>query len=244
MKRLVPNLAIIALGALILAGCGTGNRQPAAASSTAVGSTDAHTITTRGIGKVTGVPDTLTVILGVQTQDPSAKAALDANNQKANALIGTLKGKGVSAKDLQTSGLSIEPTYNEKSTKITGYQVTNTLKATLHNLTGAGVLIDAAANAAGDSIRLQQISFSIGDDTALLAQARSQAVIQAKAQAGQIAKAAGTKLARIRSISDLPTSGQARVYTDLAMASAARSTPIEVGSQELSVTVDITYDIE
>jgi hypothetical protein len=45
--------------------------------------------------------------------------------------------------DLQTSGLSIQPTYNR--TVITGYQVTNTVTAQLHNLAGAGALIDGAS---------------------------------------------------------------------------------------------------
>ena len=50
-----------------------------------------------------GTPDTLRVVLGVETRAPSAKDALAANNDKANALIDTLKQKGVAAKDIENA---------------------------------------------------------------------------------------------------------------------------------------------
>jgi uncharacterized protein YggE len=241
MKPVLRMAAISALGALALTGCGGGSSKTAAAATDQVGATDTHSVTTRGTGMVRGVPDTLTVTLGVQTQAPTAKGALDDNNQKANALIQTLKTKGVAAKDLQTSELSIQPRYTQNGMQITGYQVTNMVTATLHNLTGAGALIDAAAGAAGDAVRVQQLSFSIGDDTALRSQARAQAVRQAQAQADQMAKAAGAKLGKIRAITELPVGGPTPVY---AMSDAkAPSMPIQPGTQDLSVMVDITYDI-
>src|SRR5207245_5918540 len=120
---------------------------------------------------------------GVQTQAASAKAALDANNQKANALVQALKSKGVKAIDLQTSELSIQPMYGDKGQQITGYQVSNMVTANLHDLARAGALIDSAAAVAGDAVRVQQVAFSIGDDTSVHAQARVQAVQQARAQA-------------------------------------------------------------
>lgn len=58
-----------------------------------------------------------------------------------------LKNKGVAAKDIQTSQLSINPTYTKE--KITGYQVTNVVTVTLHDVKNAGAIIDAAKSAAG-----------------------------------------------------------------------------------------------
>ncbi len=46
----------------------------------------------------------MTVILGVQTRADTARAALDANNAKATALIDVLKGSGVAAADLHVRG--------------------------------------------------------------------------------------------------------------------------------------------
>ena len=215
---------------------------PVAATSAMM--VDGHTITTRGVGKASGTPDTLTMMIGVSTRDASAKAALDANNAKAAALIDLLRKNGVAAKDLQTRQLTINPTYNDKSGSISGYQVDNVVHARLHDIARAGALLDAAASAVGNAVRVQQIAFSIDDDSALRAQARSQAVSQAKAQAAQIAKAAGVSLGRIRSIVESVDAGYPISY-DMGTAAAAGSmaVPLQAGQQELTISVEIIYDI-
>src|SRR3954452_25092243 len=100
-------VAVAAVSGLALAGCAKDGPKPAGASPAAAVSTDngRPTIAARGVGEVKGTPDTLRVVLGVETQSGSARDALAQNNDKANALINTLKGKGVEAKDIQTSQL-------------------------------------------------------------------------------------------------------------------------------------------
>jgi uncharacterized protein YggE len=243
-------VAVAAVAALALAGCAKSEPKVAGAAPAANVSTDngRPSIAARGVGLVKGTPDTLRVVLGVETRSPSAKDALAANNDKANALISTLKDKGVAAKDIQTSQLSINPTYDDKGQHITGYQVNNTVTATLHDIAGAGGLIDAAAGAVGDAVRVQSIGFSIDDDSALKAEARTQAVHLAQLQAEQMAKAAGVKLGGIRLISEVPENSSVPVYdryagAPKATAGAAQPAPIEPGTQELSLTVDVVWDI-
>jgi uncharacterized protein len=218
---------------------------PVSAAAPVAASVDAHTIATRGVGKASGTPDTLTVMIGVSTHDSNAKAALDANNSKAAALIDLLRKNGVAGKDLQTRQLSINPTYDDKSATITGYQVDDVVQATLHSIARAGKLLDAAAGIAGNAVRVQQIGFSVGDDSALRAQARSQAVNQAKAQAAQIAQAAGVSLGRIRAITEQVDAGYPISYDMRAAASGSSdsSVPLQAGQQELTISVDIVYDI-
>jgi uncharacterized protein len=218
---------------------------PMAAAAPPAASADAHTIATRGVGKASGTPDTLTVMIGVSTHGSNAKAALDANNSKAAALIDLLLRNGVAAKDLQIRQLSINPTYDDKSATITGYQVDDVVQATLHSIARAGALLDAAAGIAGNAVRVQQIAFSVGNDSALRTRARSQAVTQAKAQAAQIATAAGVSLGRIRSITEQVDAGSPINYDMRAAAagSSDSSVPLQAGQQELTVSVDIVYDI-
>jgi hypothetical protein len=209
-----------------------------------VASMDAHTITTRGVGKASATPDTLTVTIGVSTQDSSAKAALDANNAKASALIELLRKNGVADKDLRTRQLSINPSYDYKSGTISGYQVDNTVQATLHNIATAGALLDAAAGVVGNAVRVRQLWFSVGDDSALRAQSRAQAVNHAKDQAAQIAKAAGVTLGPIRSITELVDYSSPSNYDmQAASGSSSASVPLQPGQQELSVSVAIIYDM-
>ena len=166
MRRIavLPVAAALA-GALLLAGCASG-------STPELGRPAPPSITTRGVGTVAGTPDTLTVVLGVQTRAPSAADALADNNTRATGLLDVLRGRGVADRDLRTSGLSISPTFDTDG-RITGYEVTNQVTATLRDVAGAGALIDAAAQAAGDAVRVQQISFGIDDDARPRAEARA-----------------------------------------------------------------------
>jgi uncharacterized protein YggE len=253
MLRARPTVAVAALAVAVLAfaACAKGDPKPAGAAPAAGVSTDngRPTIAARGVGLVKGTPDTLRVTLGVETRSASAKDALASNNDKANTLVDTLKGKGVEAKDIQTSQLSINPTYDDRGQRITGYQVDNTVTATLHDIGGAGALIDAAAGAVGDAVRVQSIGFSIDDDSTLKAEARTQAVHLAQLQAEQMAKAAGVRLGAIRLISEVPASSPmpySQAYDSIAKGSGAAGAapaPVMPGQQELSLTVDVVWDI-
>jgi uncharacterized protein YggE len=118
------------------------------------------------------------------------------------------------------------------------------LQATLHNLKTAGGLIDAAAASVGNAVRIDQMSFSVSDDSTENAQARTDAVTKAQLQAEQIAKAAGAKLGRIRTITEQPPQqDQPNFDATAARLPAASSVPILAGQLTVNVSVQITYDI-
>jgi uncharacterized protein YggE len=150
---------------------------------------------------------------------------------------------GVAKKDIQTRQLDIQPVYAPKSQTITGYQVTNTVRATMRALSSAGAAIDAAARAAGNAVRVEQLTFSIGDQSKLLAAARVQAVQQAKAQAAAMAAAAGAKLDQVRTLAEVTDSYNSQDYPKASFNASSASVPIEAGTQTLTVSVDVTYNI-
>ena len=248
-RRILQLLPFLALAALVLAtrpGPGGTPGIPAVQAAQPIPSTDQPVISAQGTGRVSAPPDLLTLVIGVETRAASSDAALKDNANRANALIDTLKRHGVAAKDIATSQLSISPTYDNNGQHITGYQVSNVVTAKVHDIQGAGQLIDAAAGAAGDAVRIQQIAFGFDDDSALLAQARTDAVRRAHDQADQMAKAAGVKLGRVRSISEGSEVSPGPRYS-LGAAGApgnAAPTPIEPGTQQLTVTVTAVYDVE
>ncbi len=200
-------------------------------------------IVVQGTGKVTGTPDVVTISLGVETHDPSAKAALDANNTLANGVIDTIKAAGVAPADLQTSQLSVYPSYSDKGV-ITGYQVSNIVTATLRDISTAGALIDAVGAKAGDAIRVQSLTFSIDDASTLRSAARADAVKRAQAQAKELADAAGVQLGAVQSITETPSYDQPVYQTMAASASAdAAAAPVQPGSLELNVNVQVVFAI-
>ena len=222
-------------GALLLAGC-------ADSATPELGKPAPPSVTTRGTGTVRGTPDLLTVELGVHTRARSAADALADNGTRTGGLLDALRGRGVTDADLRTSGLAVGPTYGQDG-QVTGYEVTNTVTATLRDLAGAGALIDAATAAAGDAARVQQLRFDLDDDAEPRARARADAVRQAVTQARQLADAAGVTLGPILSITETvegaPPSPAAR---DTAVAASA-AVPIEPGTQDVAVTVEIVHGL-
>jgi uncharacterized protein YggE len=226
-----------AAAVLALAGCA------APTSAGPAGSAPVPGISARGVGTVTGTPDTLTVVLGVSTRGPAAVGALQDNNVQAAALIEVLRGSGVAEEDLRTSGLSIYPTYSDNG-RVTGYEVSNQVTATLRDLAGAGVLIDAAAQAAGDAVRVQQISFSLDDDAEQRAAARADAVRRAEAQIAEMAEAAGVSPGGLLSITEQPAEAPPQPYAGEAFAQDAASVPLLPGTQEISVSVEVVRAVD
>ncbi|GGL96586.1 hypothetical protein GCM10011594_15410 [Nakamurella endophytica] len=202
----------------------------------------AWVVTAQAVGTATGAPDTLTVQLGVQTRAKSASAALADNSTRAAAVIAVLKSSGVKPADLRTAQLSINPVRN-RAGAVAAYDVQNVVVATLHDIARAGALIDAAQRAAGNAIRVDWIGFSIADDSAVRAAARADAVRRARAQAEQMAAAAGLALGPVQSITENPrTDGYNPAYGYASgAASAGAAAPIEPGSQDLSVTVEVVF---
>lgn len=234
MKRLLVPALALAVGAAALTGC----------AANAIGdSTDNTGITTSATGTATATPDTVTVTLGVTTRAATARAALDDNNARARSLIDALKERGIPAEDLQTSGLSINPVYGEDTSQITGYEVGNQVRATMRDIGRAGELIDAAASAAGDAVRVDGLSFSVSEDSEALARARAEAVRAARTQAEQMAEAAGVGVGDVRSISDVAVNIPGPLFRG-SESFADAAVPIEPGTQELSVTVTVVFALD
>ena len=80
------------------------------------GSPSRNTVTVTGSGTVQGTPDTINFQIGVNTIDALASTALTNNNVKVAALERALKRNGVTAKEMQTSGLDIYENTNDKAT--------------------------------------------------------------------------------------------------------------------------------
>jgi uncharacterized protein YggE len=245
------NISVITVVATIaaaaLTGCGgKSGSSGAPASLTAATSTGTSgpTINVSGHGEVDGTPDVMTVTMGVQTADPSAQVALQRNNENAAALIAALKAHGVADKDIQTVDVNVSPTFDDHF-HVTGYSASNTVTAKLRDLSKAGSVIDAAAVTAGQDVRMQGVTFSIDNTSALVARARADAVQDAVTQAKQLAAAAGVTLGPIRTIDDTGTTLPQPVYhAGLGDANAqSAAVPVEPGSQQLSVDVIVVFDI-
>jgi uncharacterized protein YggE len=206
---------------------------------------DQRVITVRGTGLVEGTPDVLELLLGVDTRGKSAGEALAENSKRTFGVLKVLDDAGVDPKYVQTSNLSISPVYDDEGEIVIAYAVSNHVVAKLHDLNKAGDVIDAATKAAGNQIIVQGLSFEIDDNSALVAKARIDAVKRAKAQAEQLADAAGVKLGALQSLVEDSTPVGPPIEAKAAAPSSAADAapPIQPGTETLSVDVTLVYAI-
>jgi uncharacterized protein len=231
--------AALLVGAFSI-GAVSGGGSTAQAAATSATKTDPARITVTGTGTVTGTPSQLMLSMGVQVNGASVSSALAQANQAVSSVTAALRQRGVAAADIQTSGLSIYPNYQAASQVPAGYEVSESLTATLNDLGVAGGEIEAAVHAGGNATIVDDVSLNLADDGSLLASARANAIKDAHAKAAEFAKALGVPLGQAISVSSADESSP---ILPMAAASAAKgsSVPISPGSQQVSVSVTVVY---
>lgn len=199
-------------------------------------------ITVTGTGNVSGVPNQLVLSMGVQTSGPSVAGALRQANGAVRAITRALSHSGVSGSSIQTSGLSIQPSYNNSGAP-SGYAVSEQLSVTLNNLSTAGSQISQAARAGGNATVIDGVSLNLSDTGTLLASARAKAVADAKAKASAYARALGRPLGSVISMSESPPPQPVYPLPFAKAASAAAPVPVHPGARQLSVTVTVVFSL-
>ena len=228
----------IALAALAVA-------LPAAAQQ--VPPTPPSTLTVSAEGKSLRAPDVADLSGGVVTTAPTAAQAMSENAVRMSAVVAAVRKAGVAERDIQTAGLSLQPQYRYDQNQppvLTGYQATNTVSLRLRKLPDAGRLLDTLVSVGANQI--SGPSFRVDDSDAALDEARLKAVAAARARADLYAKAAGVRIKRILTISESGGYEPPRPIMMMARSAMkeAADTPVVPGEVALSVTVNITWEIE
>ncbi len=199
-----------------------------------------------GQGKVSVVPDIVSLSLGIEAQ---AATVAEAQNQAAEAMdrvMTALTDNGVAEKDIKTQYYSIYPVrrWDDSKETLFGYRVTNTVTAKIRDIDRAGAIIDAVAEAGGDLTRINGISFSIDDPSAYQEEAREKAMADAKAKAEQLAALAGVTLGKPTYISEWGIQvPYPLAVMEAAVSAPAVSTPISPGEMDISLSVQVVYGI-
>lgn len=202
-------------------------------------------ITVTGEGMIQAAPDMATVNLGVTTEGDTAKAALDANSAALAAVLDRMKAGGIAAKDIQTSGLSINPRYDYNRTSasgqnlITGYIATNGVTVQVLKLADLGAVLDAAVTDGANT--LNGVSFGLIDPQPQTDAARKAAVVDAQRKARLYAEAAGVKLGRVLSISEQGGYSPPAPMVAGARMDKAMAVPVEAGQLGVGASVTIVY---
>jgi len=167
------------------------------------------------------------VTLGVETVADDAGTAIDENNALMTAVTEQLLEQGLDAVDIQTTGFSMwmEQVYDQTGpTGEVRFHLTNQVRAVVRDVDGVGDVLQAALDVGANNI--QNVDFAVADEEALKAQARADAIANARRHAEQLAREAGVQLGEIVSISEL-----------------GGSPPISSGGYSASVSVQVVFAI-
>jgi uncharacterized protein YggE len=201
------------------------------------------TITITGQGRAEATPDMATLSLGVTSVADQAQTAMSENAAAMTSVIAALKAAGIEARDVQTSGLALQPNWTSSSlssgNQIDGYTASNQLSVRVRDLSTLGTVIDAALTDGANTFNGVELGFL--NPAPLLDEARKRAIADARHSAEIYAAAAGTKLGAIASITEGGTSPQPQ---GIAYARASMdSTPIETGEMSLTASVNVVWHL-
>ncbi|MDD5110140.1 MAG: SIMPL domain-containing protein [Patescibacteria group bacterium] len=209
-----------------------------------------HVITISGDGKVTAIPDIAVVSLGTQTEKKNVADAQAENTRSMNALRDRIKSLQIAAEDITTSQYSVYPQYDWNTGKQTlrGYQVVSQVTVKIRDFDKISPVLALVGE-----LNLNQVgglSFTIDDPETYRQQARLKALAQAKAKAEALAQAAGVALGRIVSFAESGSGNVPQPYyarDAYGMGGGATAVPapvVEPGSQDITVSVTVGYELQ
>ena len=219
----------------------------------AAGNQDVPRILVTGEGSVDVPPDMAVLNLTVTREAETARAALDANSSAMNKVLSAMKAEGIEARDLQTSGFSIQPKYIYPSPKpsgkreppqIVGYTVRNSLSVRIRDVGMVGEILDKSVtlgvNEGGN------IMFTNADPSVTITQARIMAMKDAMSKARTLADAAGVKTGKLLEISEQSYAPRPMpmARAEMSRARSADSVPVATGENSYKVTVNVSYAID
>ena len=236
-------LPLTVIAGLLLGACSTFGVTPGSYGGTLV-----DTISVTGFGEATGSPDIATVQLGVNVTGADVGDAVGRSNSTMEDITAALVGLGVSAADIQSTNFNVWPEdrYDPQTGQPTGeriFHVDSTVVAKLRQIEKVGEAIEVALDAGANNV--YGLSFSIDETSALEAEARADAIVDARQRAEQLAQEFGVGLGEVVTINE-SSYGAPVTYSAAAMGigGGEGAPPISEGTLALSVTVNVTYAIE
>jgi uncharacterized protein YggE len=230
----------IVLSGLLLVGLAT-SIAPLQAQDAASRAPERPSISVSAQGSTRITPDRATIQIGVQTKGATASAASAENARVAQRVIAAIKAVGIGAEQISTVNYSVNPEYRHienRSPEITGYTVHNTVVVDVRQIEQVGRVIDASLGSGANMIN--SLDFYASNTEEARRAALAAAVDKARRDAQIIAQAAGGTLGGLAQATvgaymiPMRRENLQMMRGDMA---AAAATPVEPGSELLSVQV-------
>ena len=205
---------------------------------------DEGSIVVSGTGRVAVAPDIADLRLGVSVTRPTVDTARAEAATTMEAILAAMDAAGIPRSDVRTTLLSVQPRYDYRDGKpptLTGYELANAVEVTVRDLARLGDVVDGALHAGATS--MDSLSFRVADPAPVEREARMLAMATARSRADVLAEAAGLTITGVSAVVEggaLPPPGP-RMKAERMMLAADAATPVEAGSQEIVVSVTVSY---
>lgn len=205
-------------------------------------------------GKVTVKPDIAKLSFSVVSEGADTAVIFKENNERINSAIKFVKSSGVEDKDIQTAQYNLYPkySYNKQTGRsdIYGYSLTQTVNIKIRNFEKISDILRGLPEIGIN--QMGSVQFSIDDNEKYLAEARDIAFKKAHDKAKEMAEKNGVRLGKIINFSEYQSTPYPNYYGASAgmgggvdmIAKTIPSPTIEPGSEEVSIQVNVNYQIK
>ncbi|MEI6407046.1 MAG: SIMPL domain-containing protein [Actinomycetes bacterium] len=231
-------VGIIGLGASLL-----GTTSADAASSK---NTPTRYISLSSTGTVKVLPDAVRLNASVSLVGASNKEALSTASTASAAVRAALLANGIVTKYIKTTSLTVYPEYNytqDKGSVLIGYRASQSFDVTIVNAQNAGTIVDAVVAAGTDALRIDGVTPFVLDNAAATESARVDAVKRARTRAASYAKLMGVKLGPVIYMEETSTPTSYPIMYGTVAKSDAGATQVDLGQQDVSVSINIRFYI-
>ncbi len=197
-------------------------------------------------GTVKVTPDAVRLNASISIVGANNKAALASASTSASAVRTALTSNGVATKDIKTTALTVYPEYNYTQTGgsvLIGYRASQSFDVVIRNAKNSGTIVDAVIAVGTDALQINGVTpFVLNNDGATEA-ARVAAIKSARAKALSYAKLLGVKLGPVMYMEEASAPSQfPGVYMALAKSDAGATT-VDLGQQDVTVSVNLRWYI-
>jgi len=210
-------------------------------------------ISVTGTATASVEPNLLVIQFGVETQEKTARAALESNSVLMNNVVDAIMTSGVSEDELSTSRLNIYPVYDSYrdsdgnyTQELIGYRVTNSIMVETENLELGADIIDGAV--ASGVNRVDSVYFTLTPEKQLEIKddLLGKAVLNAKSKAEKALAPLNYQIIGVKSVSlsefgIQPPVMYDRAYAMAESASFKASTPIFSSDQDVTTSASIVF---
>ncbi len=201
-------------------------------------------ITVTGVGSVSVVPDAVRFYPSVTALAAKSADALATASRTASAVRSALRAEGIAAKDIKSSNLSVFPEYNytqDKGSVIVGYRATQSFNVVIRKADTAGKVVESVVNAGNENVQINGIVPFVTKGSAAMEEARAAAVADARARAASYAKLLGSSLGKVVYLQENSAPSYNFPMLGVAKAADGSSPEIDLGEEELSVSITVRW---